>query len=183
MKKSKIKLNKAIKLKAVLESSINSDNQLIEEWNSIISGNKREVDIDSIEEVKDIKSEYLIELNIAIQEANFKKGSGEKFCNAYYIKKRAELQRELAHIKLINTNDGNIVVDDNNQQQNKKNKKKIIAKYDAYIKYSDVITRIKNIESKIQALANKLSLFNEQQYITINVDNKLLPILEEVGIE
>jgi hypothetical protein len=181
MKKSKIRLNKAIKLKTVLESSINNDNELIEEWNSIISGNKREVDIDSIEELKDIKSEYLIELNIAIQEANFRKGSGEKFCNAYYIKKRAELQRELAHLKLINTNDGNVVEDDN-QQQNK-NKRRTVIKYDAYIKYHDVVTRIKNIEGKIQALANKLSLFNEQQYITINVDNKLLPILEEVGIE
>jgi len=179
MKNLKIKLSKATRLKSELERSIEKDNELIEEWNSIPENNKREVDIDAIEEIKDIKSEFLIELNIIIQEANFKKAKGEKRPNAYCIKKLSELQRERKHLQLIKTTDG--------QQQvavtETSKKKNTFIKYTAHLKFSDVISRVKKIDSEIQALKNKLSNFNDQTEITIKVDNQLLPYLELVGIE
>lgn len=189
MKNLKIKLLKATRLKSELERSIEKDNLDIEEWNSIIEGNNREIDIDSIERLKDIKSEFLIELNIAIQQANFNRAKGEKYSNAYYIKKLSELQREKKHLQLIDTKDGqqqaiSSNTDDSDKISSKSSKRRnIFVKYNAYLKYSDVLNRTKKIDAEIQALKNKLSNFNDKFEISIKVSDDLIPYLELVGIE
>jgi hypothetical protein len=167
----KLKLTKATKLKTALERSIDKDNQIIEDKNSIIEGNSREVDIDEIEKLKDIKSEFLISLNLLIQEANLKKGKGEKYSNAYYIKKLSELQRELSHLMKIPTKDGVQI----------ENKQKI--KYESVLKFSDITERTKQIEKEIEVIKTKLSKFNETNEISVTYDPILTETIESVGIE
>lgn len=167
----KLKLTKATKLKTALERSIDKDNQVIEEKNSIIEGNSREVDIDEIEKLKDVKSEFLITLNLLIQEANLKKGKGEKYSNAYYIKKLSELQRELSHLMKIPTKDGVQI----------ENKQKI--KYESVLKFSDITERTRQIEKEIEVIKTKLSKFNETNEISVTYDPILTETIESVGIE
>jgi hypothetical protein len=171
MKNLKIKLSKATKLKNELENSIDEDNVQIQKWNSIIKGNEREINIDSIEELKDVKSEFLIELNIAIQEANFKKAKGEKLCNAYYIKKLSELNREKKHLSQIKTTNGTQVVGDKTVQ------------YTTFLTSIDVNSKIKKIENEINSIKDKLTNFNNQFEISININTELRDIFDKVGIE
>jgi len=178
MKNLKIKLSKATRLKNELERNIEKDNEIIEKWNSIIEGNIREVDIDNIEENKDIKSEFLIELNIIIQEANFKKAKGEKRPNAYHIKKLSELQKERKHLQMIETTDGQQKINISDTS----NKKGTYVKYNAHLKFIDILNRTKKIDTEIQALKNKLSNFNEQFEITLKIDTSLIQCLESSGL-
>ena len=172
MKKIKIKLNKATKLKNALEQSIEQDNSLITKWNEIIKGNNREVDIREIENLKDYKSEFLIELNLSIQEANFKKDKDETKSNAYYIKRLSELQRQKSFYQKLETRNGTFVIE-----------KKMTVVYESLITSTDVTSQIKNLDKEINNLQNKLSTFNETHEITISYDPLLNDIIESVGIE
>ncbi len=173
MEKLKIKLNKAIKLKTTLEKSIDEDNELIQTNNSIIEGNTRKIDIEEVESFKELKSEFLIELNLIIQETNLKKGKGEKVSNAYNVKKLSEMQRELKHLDRIEDNikDGVVIAD--NQK----------IKYNSKITFKDIVVRKKGLQKDVETYKNKLSKFNESTDISISYDTKLKEIIESTGIE
>lgn len=171
MKKIKLKLNKAVRLKNALEKSIDEDNILIQQNNSIIEGNSRSVDINEVELLKDLKSELIINLNLIIQEANFKKTKGEDYSNAYYVKKLSEIKRELLHLNRIPTDNGKVVVD---KQQ---------IKYEAVLKQQDITSRIKELNKEKEVIQNKLSKFNENIDITFQYDEKLKETIESIGID
>ena len=168
MSKKKIKLSKAIELKDALELSINQDNILIQNWNSVIEGTKRVVDIDEIETLKDLKSRTITRLNLKIQEANFQVGKGEKEPNAYYIKELSELQRENIHLRNLDTTDGSKLV------------KGKTVKYNAKLKFADITLRQKEIQKTIAQYKQKLTDFNNNTYIEI--DENVINIAELVNV-
>jgi len=82
-----LNLTKAALLKKNLDEkagsiSIDKDNILIEEQNTIRSNEEREIDIEEIENKKELKSDLILRLYIAIQTANLKKLKGDSHENA-----------------------------------------------------------------------------------------------------
>jgi len=173
MKTLKIKLNKATKLKKFLEQDIREDNDLVNKWNQIIKGNTREVDIKQIEELKNVKSEFLINLHLVITVANLKKGKDEEYSNAYYIKKLSELQQQKKFMMMLRTANGKQLSDD----------KKTTIEYDSLITSSEVTNQIKYLNKEIDNLQNKLTAFNESSTVSITYDPLLKELIESVGIE
>jgi hypothetical protein len=171
MEKLKIKLNKGVHLKNVIERSIEADNEIIQSKNSILEENKREVDIDQIDTLKNLKSEFLIELGLIIQLANFNRGRGERRSNAYYIKKLSEIQRELSHLKRIKIKDGWIFEDGEK------------VKYKAYLTHEEITARQKSLSVEVEKLQNKLTKFNTESTIEFQYDPLLADVIKSAGIE
>ncbi len=157
-----LNLEQAALLKKNLEKgsfySIDKNNQLIEENNSIIAGKERQVNIQELEDEKEMKSELLIILYLAIQLANLKKSKnkGENYCNAYYIKKLSELEREKSHLIRLNTANN------------------------SFINYKTVLSRTKSIEKDIQEIKGKIKKFNEGTNISIEITKEMSDFLKSI---
>jgi hypothetical protein len=93
MKTIKITLAELVSIKDLLEKDIDKLYDKIRKQNSIIKGNKRDIDITKTLEEVNKKSEQLIKFVVIIQETNLKTVKGSKHSNAYYIKRLSELKR------------------------------------------------------------------------------------------
>jgi hypothetical protein len=163
--KTKIKLASAVSLKDLLEKRISKINAIILRNNSVIKGDTRNVDIPELEEERRKKSELLIELHEKILEANLRKLDGEEHSNAYYIKKKSELERERIFLQSLNVQHGKVLKGSN------------VIEYDALLKESEVSKRLAKVLQEIELLKNKLTLFNNTVEIELNHDPKSLDII------
>jgi hypothetical protein len=169
-----LNLEKAITFKKNLDEktgfiSIEKDNQLIEETNSIIADEEREFDILEIETQKELKSDLLIILHIAILTANLKKSKSEKYCNAYYIKKLSELEREKFHLAKIKK------IDIKKKEDSSKKVKLL-----SFIKLKDILNRTEQIEKDVQEIKNKISQFNKETNISIEITPEMDEFLKSI---
>jgi protein associated with RNAse G/E len=173
MKKT-LKLDQATTLKSQLEKgnfiSIDKDNKIIEKNNTTVIGGNEEINIQEIEQKKEMKSELLILLYLAITAANLKKSKNDKNCNAYYIKKLSEFEREKIHLNDIEKEDS----------KKKETIGKKIAKFFTFIKPKDILKRRNSIEKNITELKEKISNFNKETNISIDITKEMNDFLKSL---
>lgn len=167
MKEITITLSKASQLKEAVEKNIDADNLLIERMNVVpkLQETTNKLAIKTIEERIDVASTFLIELYLILQSVNLKKLPKSKDeCNAYYIKYLSELQRNLKHLRKLNTsvNKGFEV---------------------ATLSFKIIDERIREMEKEVNTVKDKISNFNQQFKLTLNVNEVLIPLLESIGIK
>jgi len=147
MKKT-IPLYKATELKDELERAITEDNKLILK---LCKENKLH-DAEDIQLLKAEKSQLLIYLTASIAEQNVKDIKGEKLSNSYYIKHRSELTREKTFQQELNN----------------------------LTNYRDNLEKVKIIkefDTDIKTVSNKLSEFNKSHKIKVEISDNLLATL------
>jgi hypothetical protein len=144
MKKT-ISLVKAVQLKKALE---NTRNETYVEIREIYEKNPTDSKIVELELIRDEITELVITLNTSIQEVNLKKGKGEDRCNSDNIKLLSELT-------IFRNFLGDLKISDK--------------KYNV-----DHTTKIKNIDRERDNLSNKLSKFNNEKKVKIEISEDLL---------
>jgi hypothetical protein len=144
MKKT-ISLVKAVQLKKALE---NTRNETYAEIKEIYEKNPTDSKIVELELLRDEITELVITLNTSIQEVNLKKGKGEDRCNSDNIKLLSELT-------IFRNFLGDLKISDK--------------KYNV-----DHTTKIKNIDRERDNLSNKLSKFNNEKKVKIEISEDLL---------
>jgi len=165
-------LERANEIKKNLEGhsfySIENDNKLIEDNNSIPASEERQINIQEIESKKEMKSDLLINLYIAVTTANLKKHNKGKE-NSYYIKKLSELEREKSHLSKIKEID-----------TKKKEKRTIKEKILSFIKPKDIIRRTEEIEKDILEIKRRIAKFNKETNVSIEITNQMNEFLKSI---
>lgn len=166
-----ITLEQARKLKDELENSIKSDNTDIQKYNCILKNEDSSINVRYVENLKDKKSQLLLEVYEIMQEINSKRIKGKEFNNrsvAYYVKLRGEFMREKQHLNLLPTIE---------QLDGKKK-----SKYTNIVNNEEITLRTRKVTSEINAIDEKLTKFNNSQIVKINVDSELQYILKMLNI-
>jgi len=143
-----------------LEVSIRNDRSLISEY---LKQKKEKSEITKIEDIIEKQSDFLIYLMIIIQENNLKKLKGEKFCNFHIIKQLSNLQQRK---NSLYTADINIP-----------SSKKKILKQEEYFNNANITEWIKAIDDESEVLRQKLSKFNKETKVKVDVPEDLITIL------
>jgi hypothetical protein len=169
-----LNLTKAALLKKNLDEkagsiSIDKDNILIEEQNTIRSNEEREIDIEEIENKKELKSDLILRLYIAIQTANLKKLKGDSHENAWYIKKLSQLEQEKFHLLKIKKAD-------TKKKEESEEKVKVLS----FIKLKDILKRTERIEKDIQEIKDKIAKFNKEVNISIEITPEMNEFIKSV---
>ena len=148
--KKKLLLSTALKLQADLERMIKETEE------SIIKYNETEISTNKLFDTLEKQEAQLINIKEAIQNANKTKGSDGK-TNNYWIYYRANLKKRLdGFLNMFNVSD----------------EKK------AQLSTSDVNKMRKQLAGEVAKLTNKLTAFNSNKHIKVEVDEDLNLILE-----
>jgi hypothetical protein len=156
----KIKLIQAVALKMSLEKRLHTIDLLLSKNNSIVAGNKRDVDMNKLLVEKNLLSDLLINLHVAITKTNLLKGKDEEHCNTYYIKKLSELEKSLSFFLKLNTKSGTQII-------NKESGKTL--QFDAFINGSQVNESIETLQTEIATIKNKLTDFNNNMFVEVEI--------------
>jgi hypothetical protein len=157
MKNLKLTLAQIIRLKDILEKSIDEDNQSIINTNTITNIKDIVINIKEIQKNKSLKSEIIKELCLLIQTTNLQKTSKKEESIFYYIKTRSELKREREMIMSLSRN--NIL-----------------------FPISIQTDMLKEIDEKISIIGNKLSDFNNTITIKLKYDELLKSFYKKIGV-
>jgi hypothetical protein len=167
-------LDRAALLKNQLEKghtiSIEKDNEIIEKNNTVPTTDiSTQVDISEIEHRKEMKSDLLKILYISILTANLKKLKGDNNCLTYYIKTLSELEREKLHLSRVEIEDAK-----------KKTPLKKLIKFFSFIKPKEILRRRETIDKNIVEIKEKLSKFNKETKISIEITDEMNNFLKSL---
>lgn len=142
-----------LQLKAVLQLKDDLEEKIEQTEKSIIGYNNTDVKIDTLMEKLDKYQEQLIIVKEVIQTANKSKHSTRK-TNNYYIYKLSNLQRRKKFYKALYAS---------------------IGKTDeaAQLSKEEVLSRSRSIGTEIETLQTKLSNFNINKTVSIEIDESL----------
>jgi len=161
--KTKLQLNKVLKIKESLEESIKRDDTDIQRFNSIIVGNNRTIDIRKTEEDRELKEKQLILLKLSIQEANMQKHEGEEMSNFYYVYQLSNLKR----LKNFYTNSKMRTTDGYTTSHTG------TVNYTAIILQDEVNKKLKEIDQEISEIEIKLANFNHKTEVEVELYDNL----------
>ena len=168
-------LDRAASLKNQLEKghniSIDKDNEIIEKNNTIEVSNlsSNGIDLPAIEQRKQMKSDLLKNLYLAILAANLKKLKGDTNCLAYYIKTLSELEREKLHLVRVEKEDAK-----------KKTPIKRLIKFFTFIKPKEILRRNESINKNIEEIKEKISKYNKETKISIDITQEMSDFLKSL---
>jgi chromosome segregation ATPase len=147
MTKRKLQLQAVLQLKNDLEERIEQTEK------SIIGYNTTDIKIDSLLEKLDKYQEQLIIVKEVIQNANKTKHSTRK-TNNYYIYKLSNLQRRKKFYRLLYSSINN-------------------TEKSAQLNREEILSRRRSLETEIETLQTKLSNFNINKTVSIEIDESL----------
>jgi len=162
MKTVKIILAELVSIKNLLKKDIDKLYDKIKKQNSIIKGNKREIDIARTLNEAIKKSDQLVKFVVAIQETNLKTLRGEKHSNAFYIKRLSELERRKMMFLNMKTMDEKFLTAD----------KKLVL-FDTVIDSESRNLHLESIDKEISSIKHKLTEFNNSTKVSVEVDETL----------
>lgn len=167
-------LDRAASLKNQLEKghtiSIDKDNEIIEKNNTVpLSDVTTQIDIAAIEQQKQMKSDLLKILYLAILTANLKKLKGDNNCLAYYIKTLSELEREKIHLVRVEKEDAK-----------KKTPLKKLIKFFSFIKPKEILRRNEVIDKSVTEIKEKISKYNKETKISIEITDEMSIFLKSL---
>jgi len=142
-----------LQLKAVLQLKDDLEERIEQTEKSIIGYNVTDVKIDSLLEKLDKYQEQLIIVKEVIQNANKTKHSTRK-TNNYYIYKLSNLQRRKKFYRLLYSSINN-------------------TEKSAQLNREEILSRRRSLETEIETLQTKLSNFNINKTVSIEIDESL----------
>lgn len=164
--KQTLQLNRILKIKEDLEEGIKRDDLTIQKSNSIIVGNDRSIDIRETLELMETKERQLVNLKLAIQEANMmfhkdpEKGH-DTYSNFFYIYTLSNLKRRRTFYLKLNTTNGY------------KEGGKGTINYAAEITQEEVNRELRDLNQKIQEIEIKLANFNHNTEVEVFLEPEL----------
>ena len=148
---ARITISKALKFKNRLAARISQTSSDIQDYNSVIKDTDRDVDINAAMKDRARLVEALIKTKAAIFEANRKVYED--------IVRISELKAEIVFLRTISTSHG--------PQSSYGSQDPII--HEAHLRKADVDKRVRELESDIDSIQDKLDAFNAETKIEIAV--------------
>jgi hypothetical protein len=157
-KEVKLKLDQLLRIKADLEDDIRKDENLMRKNNSRPKGEEEQIDFEEIKRLYELKLEQLVQVKLVIGDENNVSGNNT---NIYLL---SNLNRRKAFLNSLNTFEG----DRPTLKSAGKN-----VEFKAKLSYKKVEKELKEIESRIRELETKLSNFNHEREVAVELYTEL----------